>query len=575
VLVRRGVQNARSTRSVRMEKIWLQHYPAGVPPEVDVARFRSLAELLDDSFGRHHDRIAFRCLGRSFSYAAVDRRARDFAAYLASLGLRRGDRVAVMLPNLPQLPVVVAAVLRAGFVLVNVSPLVSPRELEHQLKDSGALAMVLLENFAATLQAVAGTLPLRHVVLAATGDLLGPVRGRLVNHVVRNVRRLVPEYQLPDAVPFADALAAGRRLAFKAPSLGPDDLALLQYTGGTSGLAKGAVLLHRNIAANVLQCAAWYRPALQRLPPGEPLVTVAALPLNHIFGFTVILMLGLHLGGCTLLVPDPRDLDDLLKELARHRIHSFPAVNSMFAAIAQHPDAARVDWSPLRLAVGGGMTVQQATARRWLELTGCPICEGYGLTETSPSVTCNPVDSPAWNGSIGLPLPNTELKLLDDRGAEAPPGQPGEIAVRGPQLMAGYWQRPDETAKAMTADGFFRTGDIGAVDAQGRFRIVDRVRDMIVVGGLAVSPNEIEDLLGMLPGVRECAAVGMPDARDGEAVRLVVVRSDPALDEAAVRAFCDAQLPGYKRPRQIEFRDGLPKSSAGKVLRRELRDARR
>ncbi|MBN8510869.1 MAG: AMP-binding protein [Burkholderiales bacterium] len=556
-----------------MEKIWLKHYPPGVPPDVDTGRYRSLAELLDDCLGRWHDRIAFRCFGQGFGYARIDALSRAFAAYLQSLGVKRGDRVAVMLPNLPQLPVAVAAILRAGGVVVNVNPQLAPRELAHLLKDSGAQAIVLLENFAATLQAVVGTLPLRHVVLAATGDLLGAVSGRLVNHLVRNVRRQVPEYQLPDAVPFVDALAAGRRLPFVPPALGPDDLAVLQYTGGTTGAAKAAVLLHRNIVANLLQCEAWYRPALQRLPAGEPPLTVAALPLHHIFGFTVILMLGLHLGGCSLLIPDPHDTTELLKQLARHRVHSFPAVNPLFAAVARHPDVHRVDWSALQLAVGGGMAVQRATARLWLEKTGCPICEGYGLTETSPTVTCNPVDGAGWNGSIGFPLPGTELQLLDDQGAEVAPGRPGEIAVRGPQVMAGYWQRPDETARAMTADGWFRTGDIGTVDAQGRFTIVDRKRDMIMVGGFSVAPNEIEDVVGTMPGVLECAVVGVPDPPAGEAVKLVVVRQDAGLTEAGVRAWCDAHLPGCKRPRRVEFRDALPRSAGGKVLRRELRDA--
>jgi long-chain acyl-CoA synthetase len=557
-----------------MEKIWLKHYPPGVPPDVDTGRYRSLAELLDDCLGRWHDRIAFRCLGHSFGYARIDALSRAFAAYLQSLGVERGDRVAVMLPNLPQLPVVVAAILRAGAVVVNVNPLHGPPELAHLLKDSGAQVVVLLENHAATLQAVVGTLPLRHVVLAATGDLLGAVSGRLVNHLVRNVRRQVPEYQLPDAVPFVDALAAGRRLPFVPPALGPDDLAVLQYTGGTTGPAKAAVLLHRNIVANLLQCEAWYRPALQRLPAGEPLLTVAALPLHHIFGFTVILMLGLHLGGCTLLIPDPHDTTELLKQLARHRVHSFPAVNTLFAEVARHPEVDRVDWSALRLAVGGGMAVQRATARLWLEKTGCPICEGYGLTETSPTVTCNPVDGVAWDGSIGLPLPGTELKLIDDQGAEVAPGRPGEIAVRGPQVMAGYWHRPDETARVMTADGWFRTGDIATVDAQGCFTIVDRKRDMILVGGFSVAPNEIEDVVGAMPQVLECAVVGVPDPPAGEAIKLVVVRQDAGLSEAQVRAWCDAHLPGYKRPRRVEFRDALPRSVAGKVLRRELRDAR-
>jgi long-chain acyl-CoA synthetase len=400
------------------------------------------------------------------------------------------------------------------------------------------------------------------------------MKGPLVNHVVRRVRKLVPEFQLGSALHFNDVIARGRSLPYAAPSVGPDDIAVLQYTGGTTGVSKGAVLLHRNLVANVLQSAAWYQPALARIPAGEQPTTVCVLPLHHIFGFTAILMLSLHVGGCSLLVPNPRDVGAVLKVLAHRRFHSLPAVNTMFNALAHHRDFAKVDWSHLVLSVGGGMAVQQATARLWLERTGCPICEGYGLTETSPSVCCNPVDAVAFNGSIGLPLPNTELKLLDDEGREVGPGHAGEITVRGPQVMAGYWQRPDETARVMTADGFFRTGDIGSVDERGYVRIVDRKKDMIVVGGFNVYPNEIEDLVGTMPGVLECAAVGVPDGRSGEAVKLVVVKQDPGLSEDEVRAFCEAHLTGYKRPRQVEFRGELPKSNIGKVLRRELREPR-
>jgi long-chain acyl-CoA synthetase len=404
--------------------------------------------------------------------------------------------------------------------------------------------------------------------------MLGPLKGALVNHVLRNVKKLVPEFQLPDALRFNDALARGRQGAYTAPHIGPDDIAVLQYTGGTTGVAKGAVLLHRNLVANVLQSAAWNEPALKKVPPGDQPTTVCALPLYHIFGFTANMMLSLHIGGCSILIPNPRDVDAMLKELSKHRFHSFPAVNTMFNAIANHPAFHTVDWSRLVLAVGGGMAVQQGTARLWLQKTGCPIVEGYGLSETSPSVTCNPVDSSEYTGSIGLPLPDTEVALLDDAGHEAGPGLAGEIAVRGPQVMAGYWQRPDETAKVMTRDGFLRTGDIGMVDERGFFRIVDRKKDMILVSGFNVYPNEIEDLISTLPGVLECAAFGVPDAKAGEAVKLVVVKKDPALSEATIRAFCEANLTGYKRPKSIEFRDSLPKSTIGKILRRELRDAR-
>ena len=557
-----------------MEKIWLKHYPAGVPAEVRTDRYPSLLALLDASFARHAQLPAFKFMGRSYSYAEIDARSRALAAYLQGLGLERGDRVAVMLPNVPQYPVAVAGILRAGFVVVNVNPLYTPRELEHQLKDSGARAIVILENFAATLQQVLDAVPAKQVLLASMGDLLGSLKGPLVNHLLRNVKKLVPPFQLPEAVRFCDALTQGRHQPYAAPQVGPDDIAVLQYTGGTTGVSKGAVLLHRNLVANVLQSEAWYQPALNRVPRGEQPTTVCALPLYHIFGFTANMMLSLHLGGCNILIPNPRDIGAMLKELSKHRFHSFPAVNTMFNAIAHHPAFHSVDWSHLMLAVGGGMAVQQGTARLWLEKTGCPIVEGYGLSETSPSVACNPVDSSEYSGHIGLPLPNTELALLDDAGQEAPPGVAGEIAIRGPQVMAGYWQRPDETAKVMTRDGFFRTGDIGMVDDRGCFRIVDRKKDMILVSGFNVYPNEIEDLISSMPGVLECAAFGVPDAKAGEAVKLVVVKKDPTLSEADIRGFCEANLTGYKRPRSIEFRDELPKSTIGKILRRELRDAK-
>ena len=557
-----------------MEKIWLKHYPAGVPEQVRTDRYPSLLALLDEGFRRHAALPAYKYMGRSYSFADIDAHARALAAYLQSLELERGDRVAIMLPNIPQYPVAVAAILRAGFVVVNVNPLYTPRELEHQLKDSGARAIIVLENFAATLQQVLDAVPSKQVILASLGDMLGSLQRALVNHVVRKTKKLVPPFQLPEALRFNDALAQGRRLLYTAPAVGPDDIAVLQYTGGTTGVSKGAVLLHRNLVANLLQAEAWNAPALKQLPPGEQLCTVCALPLYHIFGFTANMMLGLHLGGCNILIPNPRDIGAVLKELARHRFHSFPAVNTMFNAMAHHPAFNGVDWSRLVLAVGGGMAVQQGTARLWLEKTGCAIVEGYGLSETSPSVTCNPVDSTEYSGNIGLPLPNTELALLDDAGQEVGPGLAGEIAIRGPQVMAGYWQRPDETAKVMTRSGFFRTGDIGMVDERGYFRIVDRKKDMILVSGFNVYPNEIEDLISAMPGVLECAAFGVPDAKAGEAVKLVVVKKDPSLSEADIRQFCEANLTGYKRPRSIEFREQLPKSTIGKILRRELRDVR-
>jgi long-chain acyl-CoA synthetase len=557
-----------------MDKIWLNHYPAGVPGEIRAPeRAESLVALIDHGLQTHAALPAYKFMGREFSFAQIDDLSRAFAAYLQSLGLGRGDRVAVMMPNVPQYPVAVVGILRAGCVVVNINPLYTPRELEHQLKDSGARAIIILENFAGTLQKVAPTVPGLQVVLAAMGDMMGLVKGAVINHVVRRVRKMVPPFDLPGAVRFNIALAQGRRQAFTAPKIGPDDIAALQYTGGTTGVSKGAVLLHRNLVANVLQSEAWYQPALKRIPAGEQIMTVCALPLYHVFGFTVIMLLGFRMGACNLLIVNARDIPALLNDLSQQPVHCFPAVNTLFNAIVHHADFGKVDWRSLKLSVGGGMAVQQATAKQWLDKTGCPICEGYGLSETSPSASCNPVDTAAYSGSIGLPMPDTEFALLDDDGREVPAGGIGEIAIRGPQVMAGYWQRPDETAKVMTADGFFRTGDIGSVDERGYFRVVDRKKDMILVSGFNVYPNEIEDVIGQMPGVLECAAVSTPDDKAGEAVRVVIVKKDPGITEADVQAWCSTNLTGYKRPKFIEFRNDLPKSPVGKVLRRELRDA--
>ncbi len=561
-----------------MQKIWLEQYPAGVPAEIKTDVYPSLVALIDESLHKYRDLPAYKFMGRAFSFGEIDDASRAMAAWLQGAGLVRGDRVALMMPNVPQYPVAVAAVLRAGLVVVNVNPLYTPRELEHQLKDSGAKAIVVLENFAGVLSQVIEQVPVKTVVLSAMGDMLGWFKGGLVNHVVRRVKKLVPPFQLPAAVTsvrFNDTLALGHRMSLAPPKLGPDDIAVLQYTGGTTGVSKGAVLLHRNLVANILQAEAWYQPALKKIPAGVQIVTVCALPLYHIFGFNTNMMLGLRMGGCNILIANPRDIPALLKDLAAQPFHSFPAVNTLFTAIANHPDFDKVDWSALKISVGGGMAVTQGTARLWLDKTGCPICEGYGLSETSPSATCNPVDTTFFTGSIGLPIPSTELTLLDDDGAEVQPGSAGEIAIRGPQVMAGYWQRPDETAKVMTADGFFRTGDIGLMDERGYFRIIDRKKDMILVSGFNVYPNEIEDVLSQLPGVLECAAVGIPDEKAGEAVKVVIVKKNPALTEAEVRAWCEANLTGYKRPKVVEFRGDLPKTTVGKILRRELREARR
>jgi long-chain acyl-CoA synthetase len=555
-----------------MEKIWLKQYPAGVPAEIDVNQYSSLVALLDESFRRYGDRTAYKFMGKAISFGEVDQASVAFAAWLQAQGLAKGDRVAVMMPNVPQYPVAVAAILRAGLVVVNVNPLYTPRELEHQLKDSGAKAIVIIENFASVLQQVMAAVPTKKVVLASMGDMLGFPKSLIVNYVVRKVKKMVPAFDLAGAVRFNDAVAQGRGKPFKPAEVGPDDVAVLQYTGGTTGVSKGAVLLHRNLVANILQAEAWYQPALKKIPTGEQIVTICALPIYHIFGFNTNMMLAMRMGGSNILIANPRDLPAVFKQLQGEKFHSFPAVNTLFNAMANHPDFGSVDWSGLVISVGGGMAVQSATAKLWLEKTGCPIVEGYGLSETSPSATCNPVDSTAYSGNIGLPMPNTELKLLDDDGREVPMGTPGEIAIKGPQVMAGYWQRPDETAKVMTEDGFFRSGDIGVVDERGYFKIVDRKKDMILVSGFNVYPNEVEDVVTQMPGILECAAVGIADAKAGEAVKLVIVRKDPSITEAAVRAYCEANLTGYKRPKVIEFRNDLPKTPVGKILRRELRD---
>ncbi len=554
------------------DRIWLSGYPDGVPADIDSSQYSSLVALIEESFRKYANRPAYTFMGKDVTYAETDAQSRALAAYLQGLGLARGDRVALMMPNVPQYPAAVAAILRAGYVVVNVNPLYTSRELEHQLKDSGAKAIIIIENFAATLQKCIASTPVKHVVLAAMGDRLGMLKGALVNYVVRKAKKLVPPFSLPGAVRYNDAIAKGQGGALAVPAIGPDDVAVLQYTGGTTGVSKGAVLLHRNLIANVLQSEAWNAPVMKRIPADEQPTTVCALPLYHIFAFTVGMMLSMRIGGKLILIPNPRDLPAVLKDLSKETIHSFPAVNTLFNGLANHPDFASVNWKNLKVSLGGGMAVQHAVAKLWLEKTGCPIVEGYGLSETSPSVTCNPVTSKQFTGTIGLPLPSTRVKILDDDGREVPLGEPGEIAIQGPQVMAGYWQRPDETAKVMTADGYFKTGDVGVMDARGYTRIVDRKKDMILVSGFNVYPNEIEDVVAAMPGVMEVAAVGVPDDKTGEAVKLVLVKKDPALTEEAVRAYCRENLTGYKQPRVIEFRQELPKTPVGKVLRRELRD---
>ena len=554
------------------DRPWLSAYSPGVPADIDATVYPSLVALMEESFRKFADRTAYVFMGKEVSFAQTDRLSMQLAAYLQGLGLARGDRVAIMMPNVPQYPVAVAAILRAGYVVVNVNPLYTPRELEHQLKDSGSRAIVIIENFARTLDQCIAATPVKHIVLCTMGDMLGGVKGTLVNYVVRKVKKLVPAFSLPGAVKFNDALSRGSKAALNKPQIKPDDVAVLQYTGGTTGVSKGAVLLHRNIVANLLQSEAWNEPAMKRVPEGEQPTGVCALPLYHIFAFTVGMMLSMRMGAKLILIPNPRDLAGTLKELSKHTFHSFPAVNTLFNGLANHPDFNTVNWSNLKVSVGGGMAVQGAVAKLWLDKTKCPIVEGYGLSETSPSASCNPTTSTEFTGTIGVPLPSTWMKLVDDDGKDTPPGQPGEIAIKGPQVMAGYWQRPDETAKVMTADGYFKSGDIGTVDDKGYFKIVDRKKDMVLVSGFNVYPNEVEDVVAKLDGVLECAVVGVADDKTGEAVKLVIVKKDQALTEEKVREYCRANLTGYKQPKVIEFRTDLPKTPVGKILRRELRD---
>ena len=554
------------------DRPWLKSYSPGVPADIDPSQYASLVQLMEESFRQYASRPAYSFMGKEITFGQADALSRALAAYLQDLGLARGDRVAIMMPNVPQYPVAVAAILRAGLVVVNVNPLYTPRELEHQLKDSGAKAIVIIENFASTLEQCIANTPVKHVVLCAMGDQLGLLKGALVNYVVRNVKKMVPAYNLAGAVRFKDAIARGTRGAFRKPEIKSDDVAVLQYTGGTTGVSKGAVLLHRNIIANVLQSEAFNQPVMDQVPANEQSTSVCALPLYHIFAFTVGMMLSMRTGGKLILIPNPRDLPAVFKTLSKETFHSFPAVNTLFNGLANHPDFNTVNWKNLKVSVGGGMAVQGAVAKLWLEKTGCPICEGYGLSETSPSASCNPTTNKEYSGTIGVPLPSTYFKLLDDDGNEVPMGQPGEIAIKGPQVMAGYWQRPDETAKVMTPDGFFKTGDIGTVDERGYYKIVDRKKDMVLVSGFNVYPNEVEDVVAKLDGVMECAVVGVADEKTGEAVKLVIVKKNPDLTEAQVREYCRANLTGYKQPKVIEFRTDLPKTPVGKILRRELRD---
>jgi long-chain acyl-CoA synthetase len=553
-----------------MERIWLKQYPAGVPAEIDVTQYSSLVELLEESFAKFRDRKAFICMDKSISYRDLDEMSRALAAYLQSKGLEKGARVALMMPNVLQFPISAAAVLRAGYAVVNVNPLYTPRELEHQLKDSGAEAIIVLENFATTVQQVIAKTAVKHVIVGSMGDLLG-LKGMIVNLVARRVKKMVPPYSLPDAAAFNDAVVARRNMKFNKPKIAPDDVAFLQYTGGTTGVSKGATLLHRNILANVLQNDAWLQPALAKPPHVDQLFIVCALPLYHIFSLTVCFLLAMRAGGVNLLIPNPRDMQGFIKELKKYQVNSFPAVNTLYNGLLNTPGFEKVNFSKLKTSVGGGMATQKAVAQAWLKITGCALAEGYGLSETSPTLTCTPIDVDHFSGSVGVPLPSTYISIRDDEGKEVPLGEAGEICAKGPQVMAGYWNRPVETAEVLTADGYFRTGDIGVMTPDGYIKIVDRKKDMILVSGFNVYPNEVEEVIAGLPGVMECAVSGVADAHSGEAVKAFVVKKDPQITAEDIIKFCGTQLTHYKVPKQIEFRADLPKTNVGKILRRELR----
>jgi long-chain acyl-CoA synthetase len=553
-----------------MERIWLKSYPRGVAAEVRYDQYRSVGDLFDKSVAQFAARPAYACMGRTIGFGELERLSRAFGAWLQAKGLAKGARVAIMLPNVLQYPVALYGTLRAGCTVVNVNPLYTARELEHQLKDSGAEAIVILENFAHVLQAVRARTPVKHVLVTSLGELLGP-KGLLVDFVVRKVKKMVPAYELPGAQRFKAALAEGAGREFRPAQNGHDDIAFLQYTGGTTGVSKGAMLLHRNILANIEQVAGWLALALK----GETPSIITALPLYHIYSLTVNCLVMLRLGGESILITNPRDIPGFVKELGKHRYNMITGVNTLFNALLNDPDFAKLDFSGLRIASGGGMAVQKAVADRWQQVTGTVLLEGYGLTETSPVATMNPFDLKGYTGSIGVPIPSTDIEIRDDAGKTLAVGETGEICIKGPQVMAGYWQRPDETAKVLAQDGFLRTGDIGVMDDKGFIRIVDRKKDMILVSGFNVYPNEVEQVVALHPGVLECAAIGVPDEHSGEVVKLFVVKKDPALTEQDVLEHCKRELTGYKRPKYVEFRAELPKTNVGKILRRALREEKK
>lgn len=560
-----------------MDKFWLKSYPEGVPHDIDAEQFRSLNQLLEDSFRKNASRPFSVCMDRWMSYGQLEEYSSALGAWLQHLGLEPGARIAIMLPNVPQFAVTMAGVLRAGYTCVNVNPLYTARELEHQLTDSGATTIVILENFAGTLEEVIDRTPVKHVVVASMGDLLGFWYGQWITFAVRHLAKMVPAYKLPigdgrTVTPFKRVMADGAHMALKPAQSTLDSVAFLQYTGGTTGLSKGAVLTHRNIVAAILQAEAWFTPALRRLGDVSKTNGIAALPLYHIFALTLCL-LAIRWGSHLTLIPNPRDFGGFIEVLKKRPFHMLPAVNTLFNALLQHPQIKTVDFSSLCVSQAGGMAASEGTARRWLEVTGCPMIEGWGMSETCAIGTNNPVLSSEFSGTIGLPLPGIDIAIKDDEGRSLPVGESGEICVKGPQVMTGYYQQPAENEKAFTADGFMRTGDIGIMDARGYTKIVDRKKDMIIVSGFNVFPNELENVVSLCPGVVECAAIGIADDKQGEAIKIFIVKNDPTLTEEQIAEYCSQNLTGYKRPKYIEFRDDLPKTNVGKILRRELRAA--
>jgi long-chain acyl-CoA synthetase len=552
-----------------MEKIWVKHYSKGIPAEVDVKRYASILEVFEGAVKKFHNRPAYTNMGVTLTYGDVDRLSRSFAAYLQKVaGLKKGDRIAIQMPNLLQYPVALFGALRAGLVVVNTNPLYTPREMEHQFKDSGAKAVVILANFAHNLQEVLPRTPIKHVVVTELGDMLGFPKRLLVNAVVKHVKKMVPEFRIPGAVPFNEALRLGTAQRLDPVSVTSDEIAVLQYTGGTTGVSKGAMLTHANLIANMQQAS----PVVMSVLKDAEEVVITALPLYHIFCFTVNCMIFMNHGGHSVLITNPKDIPAFVKELSKHKFTVMTGVNTLFNALMNHPDFAKLDFSHLKTTVGGGMAVQKVVAERWQKITGKPLVEGYGLTESSPVICVNPLDGRERIGSIGLPVPSTEVMIADEDGKELPLGETGEICARGPQVMKGYWQRPEETAKVITPDGWLKTGDIGFIDPDGYVKIVDRKKDMILVSGFNVYPNEVEDVIATHPGVLEVAAIGVPDDKAGEAVKVFVVKRDESLTSDQVREYAKTKLTGYKVPKHVEFRKELPKTNVGKILRRALRD---